>query len=167
MDRAFTLLELILTMALLSITALLFITYTGDIGTVSVDALSRKIQSDVRFAQQLATSTGIPHGVQFTQGGNYVVYVNNTTTPATDPLTRGSMIKNPSDFGSVILSNSYQVQFDKVGKPTIGGGGNIMITADSGAHSVIDVIENTGAVIIEPPQYGGGCACRMSDEVAR
>lgn len=167
MNRAFTLLELLLTMTLLSITALLFITYTGDVGTVSVDGLSRKIQSDVRLAQQLATSTGTPHGVQFTQGGNYVVYVNNTATPATDPLTRMPMIKNPLDFGDVVLSNSYQVQFDKVGKPTIGGGGNVMITADSGASRVIYVIANTGAVVFDPPQYGGGCGCRMCGKVMR
>jgi len=164
MKRAFTLMELLLVMSLLSVTALLFITYTGDIGAVSVDALSRKIQSDIRLAQQMSTSSGQNHGVSFTADGNYVVYAGTVATPVTDPLENTPMIEDPSVFGQVKVANNYNVEFDSLGRPVIGGGGNIEVLADSGASRMIYVVNNTGAVVVAPPQYGSGCSCRMCSE---
>lgn len=156
--------ELLLVVSLLSIIALLFISYTGDVGDVSVDALSRKIQSDIRLAQQMATSSGVPHGVQFIQGGSYTVYVNNSTTPVVDPLDRQPMIENMQEFGNIQIARDYHVKFDKLGRPTIGGGGNVEVVASSGAMRRIYVIENTGAVVVDILDYGSGCGCRVCRE---
>lgn len=163
MRRGFTLIELVLVVSMLSVVGLLFISYSGDIGNVSVDALSRKIQSDIRYAQQLATSSGTTHGVIFHSGGNYVVYSNNESTPATDPLERRPMVESSADFGNIAISTNYRVEFDKLGKPVVGGGGNVEITADSGARRRIYVIENTGAVIVDVLDYGSSCSCRLGE----
>lgn len=163
MRKGFTLIELVLVVSMLSVIGLLFISYSGDIGNVSVDALSRKIQSDIRYAQQLATSTGTTHGVVFHSGGNYVVYVNNENTPATDPMDRRPMVESSADFGSIMISSNYRVEFDKLGKPTVGGGGNVEIVADSGAQRRIYVIENTGAVIVDVLDYGSSCSCQVGE----
>ncbi|MBT3182324.1 MAG: type II secretion system protein [Deltaproteobacteria bacterium] len=159
--RAFTLLEILLVMGMLSVISLIFISYSGDVGNVSVDALSRKIQSDIRFAQQLATSTGVSHGVQFTASGNYIVYENTPSTPATDPFDRGPMVEDLEEYGDITIGSNYTVEFNKVGKPTTGGGGNVEVVADSGAARTIYVIENTGAVIVDILDYGSGCGCHI------
>lgn len=160
-QKGFTLLELILTVSMLSVVALLFISYTGDVGNVSVEAAAHKIKSDIRHSQQLATTTGVTHGVQFTQNGNYVVYMNNINTPVLDPLERTQMVEDPAQFGSVNINNSYQVEFNGLGKPTVGGGGNVEVVSDSGAIRRIEVIANTGAVVVDPLDYGTGCTCRL------
>ena len=160
-NSAFTMMELLLVITMLSVIALLFISYTGDIGNVSVDGASWKIQSDIRHAQQLAGATGVPHGVQFVANGNYTVYAGNVSTPILDPLDKGVMIEDVGQFGNVRLGNSFTVEFDKVGRPTIGGGGNVEVIADSGAMRRIYVIENTGAVIVDVLGYGSSCSCRM------
>ena len=164
MSRGFTFLELVLTMGMLSIVSLLFITYSGDVGNVSVDALSRKIQSDIRFAQQLATSKGVNHGVQFVQWGDYIVYSGTPATPAIDPFDRSPMIENTEEFGGIQVATNYQVEFNRYGSPVMGGGGNLEVVSDSGAARRIYVIDNTGAVVVDILDYGGGCGCRVCME---
>lgn len=161
MSRAFTIMELILVIVMLSVIALLFVSYTGDVGNVSVDAAAWKIQSDLRHAQQLATTTGVTHGVVFVQGGNYTVYRESVATPVADPLERGPMVKDVSNFGNISIANDYQVEFDTMGRPAVGGGGSVDIVADSGARRRIYVIDNTGAVVLDVVDEGVGCTCRI------
>ena len=164
MNKAFTLMELMFVISMLSIVSLLFISYSGDVGSVSVDALSRKIQADIRYAQQLATTTGTTHGVQFVLNGNYVVYSGSPSTPVTDPHSRQPMIEDLEEFGEIEVNTNYQVEFDKLGTPTMGGGGNVEVLADSGASRKIFIIDNTGAVVVDVLNYGSGCGCRFCAE---
>ena len=159
MRKGFTLIELLLVVSLLSVVGLLFVSYSGDIGNVSIDALSRKIQSDIRYAQQMATSTGVAHGVNFVQGGSYTVYTGNISTPTTDPYDRGPMVEDMQEFGDIEVVTNYQVEFNTLGTPTIGGGGNVEVMADTGAMRIIYVIDNTGAVVVDVLNYGSGCGC--------
>jgi len=157
----FTIMELVLVIFLLGVTALTFVTYTGSLSGMSVDALAKKIQADIRLAQELATSTGRVHGVVFTANGNYVVYDGDESNPAIDPLKHTPMVENPSQFGSVHIANSYRVEFDKLGKPIVGGGGNVEIVSDDGGERRIYVIANTGAVVAPPPEYTSSCSCSV------
>ncbi len=161
MKRGFTMIELLLVISMLSVVALLFISYSGDVGNVSVDALSRKIQSDIRYAQQLATTTGSTHGVVFNAGGNYVVYLGTESNPVEDPVDKQPMVESGADFGDIGIANSYRVEFNKLGAPLVGGGGNVEVVADNGARRRVYVIENTGAVLVDVLDYGSGCTCRM------
>lgn len=163
-NQGFTLLELLLVVGMLGIISLLFISYTGDVGNVSVDAASWKVQSDIRYAQQLATNKGTTHGVDFVRNGNYTVYSGTTSTPVSDPLKHIPMIENLDSFGDLSINNNYRVEFDKFGKPTLGGGGNVEILADSGARRRVYVIDTTGAVIVDVLDYGSGCSCGLCNE---
>ncbi|MFH0799886.1 MAG: prepilin-type N-terminal cleavage/methylation domain-containing protein [Pseudomonadota bacterium] len=161
MKKGFTVVEILLVIAMLSVIALLFISYTGDVGNVSADAASWKIQADIRHAQQLANETGVHHGVQFMQSGNYTVYKGNAMTPVLDPLSGKPMVVNPVQFGNVWIGNGFQVEFDKMGRPILGGGGSVEIIAESGAKRRIHVVKDSGAVIVDILGYGSGCSCRM------
>lgn len=161
MNKAFTLVELLLTMSLMSVIALMFISYTGDVGDVSVDALSWKIQADIRYAQQLATSTGVAHGVTFTRDGSYTVYRETVATPVLDPQDQQPMIEDVTHFGSVALNNTFQVEFDRLGRPTIGGGGYEEVISESGASRRIYIIDNTGSVLVDVLNLGSGCRCDL------
>lgn len=163
-EQGFTLLELLLVVSMLGVISLLFISYTGDVGNVSVDAASWKIQSDIRYAQQLATNKGTTHGVDFVRNGNYTVYSGTTSTPVSDPLKHIPMIESLSSFGDLSINNNYRVEFDKFGAPTLGGGGNVEILADSGARRRVYVIDTTGAVIVDVLDYGSGCSCGLCNE---
>ena len=164
--RGFTLMELILVMTLMTSTALLYISYTSDVGNVSVDAASWKVQSDIRYAQQLATTTGTTHGVLFVLNDKYTVYQGNESQPVSDPLSHSPMIEDLTHFGSVTLNNDYRVEFDSLGRPTTGGGGHVTLITNNGATRKIYVIANTGAVIVDVLDYGSGCSCEMCAEVA-
>jgi len=160
----FTIIELILTMSLLSVIALLLFSYSGNIGDVSVDGASWKIQADIRYAQQLATSTEVPHGVLFTQGTQYTVYKEAVDNPVSDPLDRQPMVKTVEDFGELEIAAPFQVEFDSLGRPTMGGGGYVELQADNGASRKIHVIDNTGAVVVDVLNLGSSCGCRVCSE---
>jgi len=162
--RGFTLMELLLVITLMSATTLLYVSYTGDLGNVSVDAASWKIQSDIRHAQQLATTKGTLHGVLFVHNGEYRVYQGDESQPVINPHTRTPMVQDLATFGSVTLGNDYRVEFDNLGRPVTGGGGHVTLITDNGATRNIYVIENTGAVIVDVLDYGSGCGCRMCVE---
>lgn len=158
--RGFTVVELLLVVAMLGIVALLLMSYTGDVGNVSVDAASWKIQSDIRHAQQLASTTGQQHGVKFNEHGTYVVYNQDPSMPVSDPLDKRPMVGDVGQFGSIWVGNAYQVEFDKEGHPSMGGGGYVEILAENGASRRIFVIKDTGAVVVDVLGYGSGCGCR-------
>ena len=165
--RGFTLMELLLVMMLLSGVVLLFVSYTGDVGNVTADAASRKVESDIRYAKQLATATETIHGVLFVPGEGYTVYQGDESQPVEDPLNRQPMVEDLSEFGGVVLSNSYRVEFDRFGKPVVGGGGNVTVLADGGASRRIYVAQNTGATVVDVLDYGSGCSCRLCMEGSR
>ena len=161
MKHGFTLIELVLMIALLGIMVALYVESTGDLSDVAVDGASRKAQSDIRYAQQLAQTTGARYGVKFNEDGNYEVYVGSPGNPVRDPHTGQNMIEDFSRFPGVHIDDDYQVEFDSIGKPTIGGDGWARFVATSGAIRDVYVIDQTGAVTFELIQLGTGCSCEL------
>ncbi len=155
----FTLIELVLMISLLGIMVVLYVESAGDLSNISVDGASRKAQSDIRYAQQLAQATGVVHGAKFDAGGGYEVYVGSPGHPAMDPVTRQSLVEDMSDFPGVSISNNYEVRFDSVGRPTIGADRRVRFTATSGAIRDVYVIDQTGAVVNDLIERGVGCSC--------
>lgn len=161
MARGFTIIEIIIIVAVLGILAALYTASTGDLSNVSIDAASRKVQSDIRYAQQLATSTGFNHGARFTAGGGYEVYRGSPGTPVTDPVTREALVEDLTDFEGIAITTDYRVEFDSTGQPVIGGDGRVRLTAGSGAVRDVYVVDKTGAVVVDLIEYGTGCNCKL------
>lgn len=145
----FTLLELVLTIALLGALALGLVLISPSIAPARLDAAAKQVVSAIQYAQQNAATTTQTSGVFFVSGGAYTVYQGTTATPLADPLTKQNMIITLSDrYPGVSLSSNYTVEFNRMGIPTTGGGGNVTIT-DGSSTKTIQVTANTGAALIQ------------------
>lgn len=160
-NGGFSLVELVLMLSLLAIMVVLYVESAGDLSNIAVDGASRKAQSDIRYAQQLAQSTGGVYGVKFNSGGTYEVYVGSPGHPVNSPTTNLPLIEDFHDFPGVAISTNYQVQFDPMGRPTMGADSRMRLTASSGAIRDVYVIDQTGAVIVDLIQRGTGCHCEI------
>lgn len=161
MERGFTLIELVLVLVIMGALAALYTASTGDLSDVSVDAASRKVQSDLRYAHQLAVGSGVNHGAVFISGGGYQVYREIPGNYVADPVTHEDMVVDISDFAGVSITTDRQIEFDPTGTPVMGGDARVRLAATSGAIRDVYVIKNTGAVIVDLVEYGTGCSCEL------
>ena len=120
-----------------------------------------KVMSDIRYAQSLAVTQQVNHGVIFNPVTEaYSVYRQINSTIVNNPLTLAAFTVNfasDADFRGVgITSTSFglpttnQVEFDSLGTPS---DGMANLTADGsvtlgfqGTSAVITVTKNTGRV---------------------
>ncbi|NQT47143.1 MAG: prepilin-type N-terminal cleavage/methylation domain-containing protein [Candidatus Omnitrophica bacterium] len=128
----FTLIELLMVMAIIAVLAFVAAAMMVDMPTMRLDMATRKIQSDIRYAQSLAISTQGWTGILFSAANdNYIVYTDGTgATPAgwavaTDPRTRGNYTVqlNANEFEDVDITIvsfntiNFGLIFDKWGNP--------------------------------------------------
>lgn len=164
MSKGFTFIELMLMVVVLGVLAVLYTSSTGDLSDVSIDAVSRKVQSDIRYAHQLATSTSGVYGANFVAGGGYEIYQGSPGHPVKDPVTREDMVVNLADFQGVVITTNYRVEFNARGEPTTGADSRVRLTASSGAIRDVYVVDRTGAVVVDLIQYGTGCRCDLCED---
>lgn len=160
-NKGFTFIELLLIIALLGIMVVFYIESAGNLSDVGIDAASRKVQSDIRYAQLLAQTTGSVHGAKFNAGGSYEVYIGTPGNYATDPVTKKNMIDDLSKFPGVSITTNYEVRFDSKGRPTMGADDRVRLTATSGAIRDVYVVDQTGAVVVDLIGVGTGCGCTL------
>ena len=145
---AFTLIELILVIAMLGILAVAVLTLSPSISPARLDAASREIQSDIEYAKQKEMMINVVHGVQFTASGSFTVYRSTVATPVADPLTQQSMIITLANkYPGITIQTNYTIEFNNFGVPTTGGGGSVTIT-DGSSTKTISVAAGTGLVTI-------------------
>jgi Tfp pilus assembly protein FimT len=159
--KGFTLIELVMMVALLGIMVVFYLESSGDMSDVAIDGASRKIQSDLRYAQQLALTSGVNHGGKFNAGGNYEIYRSAIGNPVKDPTTRQSLIEDFSKYPGVSIQTARQIEFNSSGIPVMGADQRIRLLADSGATRDVYVVDKTGAVIVDLINYGSGCSCEL------
>ncbi|MFQ5456224.1 MAG: Tfp pilus assembly protein FimT/FimU [Nitrospirota bacterium] len=153
-NTGFTLIELVMIILLFGILSAVAIPQF-NLQDTRGGAAGRRIVSDIRYAQQLSTTTQIVHGVIFTSA-SYTLFENdNTGDPAKDPLTGSDFIVNMNgDFAGVTLSSNLTggiIKFDSIGAPLKNDGSLLSsektITVQSGTSSSSITIEpNTGKV---------------------
>jgi Tfp pilus assembly protein FimT len=147
--RGVTAVELVLAIALLSILALAAVSLVPPMGSIRVAAAAKQVQSDIEYARQNSMMTGQTSGVNFVSNGSYTVYQGTVATPLTSPLTHANMVFTLSDsFPGTVISSNYTVEFDTMGAPTTGGGGQVVITSGTSSKT-ISVTANTGKVTIQ------------------
>ena len=150
-SRGFTLIELVAVIAITGVLAVGVVALFGDWGKAKLEAASQKAKSDVEFARSLAMmKRGIVYGVAVDVSSNtYTVYQNTISTPVLDPQSRQPLIETFSKWSGVTLSGSnYTVEFNRLGAPTVGGGGSFSMT-DGSATKTISVDAVTGRVTLQ------------------
>ncbi len=143
----FTLLELVLMMSLIGIVSVgVYSNMTPHSMNMYVDAAVLKVVHDLRFAQDRAMITGRNHGFRSYSTTQYEIYDTSAGNPITDPSTQGSMVINlNSDYPNVAFAATYQVEFNSLGAPVIGGGGSVTLGNGTESKS-FSLTSNTGLI---------------------
>ena len=148
-ERGFTLIELVITkvvMALLVWVALPH-SFASD---VRLNAAARQLQSDIRYAQELAMTRGQHHQIRFYAASNpsptnqYEI-VTAASQAVLHPLSRSSSFVvdfNDPQWAGVQLDSTLTLEFDGLGRPdaaktiSLNGGAKVItVTAETGRVS--------------------------------
>lgn len=147
--RGFSLIELVLVIALLGVIGLVTIVSAPSTRAIYLDVAIRQVLSDIEYAKQNASVTGVNSGVQFVSGGAYTVYQNTVATPLTDPVTNKSkVITLSSSFPGISISNNFTVEFNSLGTPVLGSAGTVTLTTGANTRS-ITITANTGKLVLQ------------------
>ena len=159
-NKGFNAIELIILLLIVGIVAIAMITnFIPSLTATRLEAAKWKLKSDIIYAQALAVTQQLNHGVVFDAGLNkYSVYRQNTTNIVNEPSTKLPFTVNyatdPNFKGVAISGTSFgspttdRVEFDSFGVPSDGALNltvNGTVTLSSGTSSgTITVIKNTG-----------------------
>ena len=161
--KGFTLIELVMIIAILGILAVALMPKTTAEPRVRLEAECKKIALDLRYAQEMALAQQVRFGISFdTANEAYFVYRVNIATKARDPQTRNNFdvsFSQLNEFKGIDISStnfSNKVEFDSTGAPYDGNGvilssqGVINLQTVGGAYSrTVRIEPKTGKVSIQ------------------
>lgn len=169
--RAFTLVELVVVMLLISILAVAAAPSLGSIPRQKAAAASRVIMRDLAFARERAMADGTRTWFVVTPATEqYSILQENPTSPGrvgarviTDPATRAPFVQDLAldatsgvDITSAAFGTGAEVGFDRLGRPLITSGA-LLTTAGSitlrGGH-VISLAPQSGRISYTPGTGG-------------
>jgi len=153
-ERGFTLVELITVMAVVALLAWVALprSFSSD---VRLYTAARQLQSDIRYAQELAMTTGKRHRIRFyaTPTNQYkIVKVDGSEVDVRHPLTRATSfvadLNTPPPSVQLDSGAPSYLEFDALGRPYDSVG---LLTADktislNSAAKTITVTAETGRV---------------------
>ncbi|MEK6726173.1 MAG: type II secretion system protein [Deltaproteobacteria bacterium] len=164
MQRGFTLIELVMILMLIAILAAVAIPRFSGYGAIKQGNAVVKIASDIRYAQNRATTTQQRSRLSSVDATNYEVYFCASYTQATctcasgwsfatDPYTRGIFQVNlNTDYSGVTIASTVSLlEFDSLGRPYDGGGS---CTASAGATVTVTYSGETDRTISIQTQTG-------------
>ena len=160
--KGFTLIELVMLLLVLAIVAVVIMTdLSTSVNATRLDAAGWKLKSDIIYAQRLAVTQQVNHGVIFDPSAEtYSVYRQTSSTTVNDPLSGAPMTtnyatdSNVKKVGIVVTSISApttnQLEFNSFGVPSDGttvlsSDGTVTLGLGS-STSVVTIIKNTGKV---------------------
>ena len=162
-SKGFTLLELIVVMVIIGITAWLAYPKLSALNDIKLDAAARRVAADLRYAQNQSIGKRSVHGILFEpSAGRYTVFSPTTATAVTDPANRARPLRvdfvSGGEFQGVAISSaafgtSRGVTFDYFGVPRDTAGvelaatGRVILTYQGRADTV-DVTPGTGKVTL-------------------
>ena len=162
-SRGFSLTELIVIIAILGVLSWLAYPKMSAMDEIKLDAAARRLAGDLRYAQSLAMSRRVIHGVLFNPAlGKYTVFAPNAATPITDPADRArTMIvdyTSRTEFKGVQVQSATfgttpGVTFDYFGVPRDTAGvdlsatGTVVLTYQ-GQTDTVFVAPQTGMVTV-------------------
>ncbi len=159
-QKGFTLVEITLVIVMLAILSATMIV-PGDLTGHRAAVAAQKLAADLHYAQNLANTQRIRHGIEVTTSSSYRVFQDNggSGTTITSPMTGGPYIVNMTgDFKGVTLSTTLggtppKSQFDSIGRPFDGNGASIGVgsntidlLATGTVIKTITIVPNTGMI---------------------
>ena len=140
--KGFTLIELIIVIVLLGITAAFVVPRMVDVTSTNAAAFRDKLRADIRYAENLAMS----------QNRRYRVYFN--TAPAPAPNGYAAVNDANGDGWGTTVANEYAQD------PA--GGGNLRVTLGTGQYAGITITSPANGYVefnsLGTPAVGGGLA---------
>ena len=162
-DRGFTLTELTVRVVILGILSWLAYPKMAAMDEVKLDAAARRIAADLRYAQGLAMSRRVIHGILFnTAQEKYTVFAPDASTPITDPADRARTLvvdyTTRTEFKGVLVQSAAfgttpGITFDYFGVPRDTAGvdltsqGVVVLTYQGNTDSIL-VAPQTGTVTV-------------------
>lgn len=160
---SFTLIELVIVLLIVGILAVVSVTeFTNSSSAAKLGAAEFKLKCDITYAQALAVTQQVNHGVIFDPANEtYSIYRQNIVNIIDDPLRPGHLFS--VDFstdkylsGLNLVSTSFgapttnRVEFNSWGIPSDGttalvADGSLTINYN-GVNKIITVVKNTGCV---------------------
>lgn len=162
-SKAFTIVELVVTLVIIGIMAVVVMTSAAPKGSVRLEAACQKIALDLRYMHQMAIAEQVRFGISLdTSDESYFGYRVTTSTKAIDPQTRNNLeveFDESREFNDIdILNNNFNnaIEFDSTGAPYNGSGvklssqGIVTLQTVGGSYSKTVRIEpETGKVSIQ------------------
>jgi prepilin-type N-terminal cleavage/methylation domain-containing protein len=162
-SRGFSLTELIVIIAILGVLSWLAFPKMSAMDEIKLDAAARRLAGDLRYAQSLAMSRRVIHGILFDPAlEKYTVFAPSAATPITDPADRArTMIvdyTSRTEFKGVLLQSATfgttpGVTFDYFGVPRDTAGVDLsstgtVVLAYQGQTDTVFVAPQTGMVTV-------------------
>jgi len=162
-DRGFTLTELTVMVVILGVLSWIAYPKMAAMDEVKLDAAARRIAADLRYAQGLAMSRRVIHGILFDPAQEkYTVFAPDEATPITDPADRARTLvvdyTTRTEFKGVLVQSAAfgttpGITFDYFGVPRDTAGvdltsqGVVVLTYQGNTDSIL-VAPQTGTVTV-------------------
>jgi Tfp pilus assembly protein FimT len=156
-EKGFSLIETVLIVVILSIVAVTIWANLGGFSEMKLGAAAKKLTSEIRYANQLATTTQIIHGVSFIATG-YTVYENDDPgDPARNPQGGGdfTVTYTTGELEGITVTTTLPndiVKFNPTGEALRDDGSPLPVGSDSvtlnyqGKARTLTIVPSTGKV---------------------
>ena len=146
-EKGFSLVESILVLSIAGLLALAAMPKDDPLVPLNLDAAARRVTADLRYAQDMATTSSEAHGFRVTGNSTYEVYNVVTGAIVDSPYTHELMQEDLGEsYGNMVFASlAYQIEFDDEGKPSLGGGTIIQVTNGSSMRQ-IEITTQSGYV---------------------